>query len=85
MLKNRLKLKFEAAGFQSLERSIEVIPKFELENLRVELVYPAYMGKPKESLNTTGPLRIPAGSTLNWYVNSNGADRIFLGETKKNK
>ena len=83
-VKESFKLKFEAAGFRSLERSIEVIPKFELENLRVELVYPAYMGKPKESLNTTGPLRIPAGSTLNWYVNSNGADRIFLGETKKN-
>ena len=75
-------LQFEAAGFLSKEKTIEVIPKFELKNLRLELVYPGYMRKANESVNTTGPLRIPAGSKLNWLVNSNRAERLFLGESR---
>lgn len=69
---------FEAAGFRSQSYQIALIERPELESLKIELKFPAYLARKPESLNNAGPLLIPEGTEVSWTARSNHADRALI-------
>ena len=75
---------FEAAGFKGGEGRIRVIPKFELRNIQLKAIYPAYLGKPAEEISAMGVLQLPAGTKLEWSVLSTDAQNLYLTQDRVN-
>ncbi|MCW3075562.1 MAG: hypothetical protein JWO32_171 [Bacteroidetes bacterium] len=67
-----------AAGFNSKEYTLEVLPKPSLLQFNLQLIYPAYLHKANESLSNSGDLQIPAGTKVNWTFNTRNTDKLQL-------
>ncbi|MBA3664943.1 MAG: DUF4175 domain-containing protein [Bacteroidetes bacterium] len=67
-----------AAGFNSKEYTLEVLPKPSLMQFNLQLVYPAYLGKPNENLSNSGDLQVPAGTRVSWVFNTRNTDNLKL-------
>ena len=77
-VKEDLTFQFEAAGYTSQTYQIRVVPKFELQNIEVQAVYPNYLGRNPEKLNLTSTINIPAGTQLKWLVKSPKAETVWV-------
>ncbi|MFN5182640.1 MAG: DUF4175 family protein [Bacteroidota bacterium] len=77
-VQEKIPFHFEANGFSSKEFTLEVIPKPTMSNFKVELIYPAYLGKPNETLNNTGDLVIPQGTKAQWTFSTKNSDFVNL-------
>ena len=63
---------------------IEVLPKPMLISFSMHLEYPAYIGKPSETVDNRGDVSIPQGTRVTWKFNSRNTDEIvFAIEDKK--
>jgi hypothetical protein len=69
---------FDAAGFQSDSYEIKVSERPNLLSFDVKLNYPAYLGKPAESLSNVGNLTVPEGTTVTWDFNASSTDSMSL-------
>lgn len=72
---------FETDQYQSIEYEIKVLPKPAITSFDVQLTYPAYTGKANETLENTGDLSVPAGTTVVWKFFTRDAStlRFSLG------
>ncbi|WP_192822578.1 DUF4175 family protein [Rufibacter sp. LB8] len=66
------------AGFYSSPNRLNVVARPMLKQLRAELKYPAYTGKPAETLDNTGDLSIPEGTQVTWRLAADDADSLWL-------
>lgn len=69
---------FSAAGFQSQQYTLKVIPNPTLVNFNVKLHYPAYTGRKDDELHNTGDMSIPEGTTVTWEFNTRNTDNMHL-------
>lgn len=65
-----------ADGYRSKEYEIKVIPKPMLLNFELELKYPKYTNKKDESLENSGDIVVPCGTTVNWIFNTRDTKKI---------
>lgn len=77
-IQNSTNFQLSAAGFVSKEYELKVLPKPSLLQFNLQLVYPAYLNKPNESLANTGDLQIPQGTKVNWLFNTKNTDQLKL-------
>lgn len=77
---------FSAAGFESEQYTLKVIPNPTLVNFNVNLHYPAYTGRKDETLHNTGDMSIPQGTIVTWDFNTRNTDNMHLrfGDTLVN-
>jgi len=75
----------EAAGFESKEYSIKVIPKPTMLSFDAVLDYPAYVGKDDEVLRNSGDMVIPTGTKVTWRFEAESTDKVEMvfGKTGK--
>lgn len=57
---------FIAAGFQTNDYELKVLPRPIILNFDLELIYPPYTGKKSELLTNTGDVIIPQGTSILW-------------------
>lgn len=76
---------FEAAGFQSNSYFLEVLRRPNLKSFDIDLEYPGYLQKQNESLQNTGNLLIPEGTTVNWSFRALETDGISLKFLENNE
>src|SRR5581483_9064615 len=69
---------FSAAGFESEQYTLKVIPNPTLVNFDVKLHYPAYIGRKDEALHNTGDMSIPQGTVVTWNFNTRNTDNMHL-------
>ncbi len=69
---------FEAAGFRSLPHTLTVLPAPSLRDLEMRLDYPAYTGRPDETLRNTGDASVPAGTRVTWIFRTDHTDAVGL-------
>lgn len=69
---------FSAAGFNSKEYELSVLPKPSLQQFNLQLIYPAYLNKPNENITNTGDLQLPQGTKVNWIFNTKNTDKLQL-------
>jgi len=74
---------FSAAGFDSKEYELEVMPKPMIVGFNVALVYPKYIGRTDEVLANTGDITVPEGTKIIWDFNGKSVTDIamYLGDT----
>lgn len=77
-LQNTTEFQFSAAGYTSREYELKVLPKPSLLQFNLQLVYPAYLNKPNESIANTGDLQIPQGTKVSWLFNTKNTDQLHL-------
>ncbi|MBX2899112.1 MAG: hypothetical protein KF775_05665 [Cyclobacteriaceae bacterium] len=58
----------EAAGYYSSQYHLTIINRPEINNLKVAIEYPAYLGLKKQELNNAGNLEIPEGTKVTWFI-----------------
>jgi len=60
------KLVFKGGGFSSSVFAITVKPRPELLDATATLTYPAYLGKPHETISNVGDMLLPEGTRVAW-------------------
>lgn len=63
---------------RSQDFEIKVLPKPILISFSVELDYPAYTGKPNETLENNGDMFVPQGTHITWLLNSRNTESIIF-------
>lgn len=58
----------EALGFESQLYNIKVVPKPIVENFKVFIDYPKYLGKQSDELSNLGNFTVPEGSKVKWLM-----------------
>jgi hypothetical protein len=71
-------VQFFASGFSSHMFEIEVLAKPSLLNFSARINYPNYLARKDETIENTGDLVLPAGSTVTWTFGTSNADEVVL-------
>lgn len=79
------KIWFSGGGFRSEVYLISVKPRPSVVNVNVDIVYPGYLHKEKETISNAGDLILPEGAQVNWSLNSENSSTIafFLGSRRQ--
>ncbi|MBK7816508.1 MAG: hypothetical protein IPJ60_02485 [Sphingobacteriaceae bacterium] len=77
-LQKNTNFNFAAAGFESKEYELKVLPKPMITQFSTQLIYPAYLNKPNEQLVNSGDLQLPQGTKVVWTFNTKNADDLSL-------
>ncbi|MCS6973039.1 MAG: hypothetical protein N2044_01150 [Cyclobacteriaceae bacterium] len=70
-IQNPINFYLEAGGYRSPEHQILVAERPELESMRIDLQFPAYLKRKSERVDNAGPLLIPEGTLVNWTLRGN--------------
>jgi hypothetical protein len=68
----------KGAGFNSPEYHLTVLERPNLRDFKVQVTYPAYIGKARETIENGGNLTVPEGSTLRWEFATAATDELAL-------
>ncbi len=82
-LREPFKFQIEAAGFYSNEFNVTVSSRPELSKFNVQLQFPPYLQRKRESLLNAGNLEIPEGTKVKWILataNAQAAQIQFSSE-----
>ncbi|UOR04864.1 DUF4175 domain-containing protein [Hymenobacter aerilatus] len=77
-LQKNVSFQLAAAGFTSDEYDLRVRQRPDLRDFSVQVSYPAYLGKPAETIRNTGNLTVPEGSTVQWNFATEATDELQL-------
>ncbi len=66
------------AGFVSDEYQLTVVERPDLRDFSVRVTYPAYTGRPAETLRNGGNLTVPEGSQLRWEFSTAATEALAL-------
>lgn len=73
-----LSFHFNAGGFQSQTYLLDVLAKPTLLDFSMELVYPAYLKRAKETINNSGDVMVPQGTQINWVFRTKNSNSLLL-------
>lgn len=74
---------FKAGDFKSIDYQIPVVAPPGISNVEIELNYPAYTKRQKETLNTTSSLIIPEGTQVTWNLVAKNTDSLQFAYNKQ--
>ncbi len=66
----------EAAGFHSVEKTLNVVDRPALSRFSVNLDYPAYLRLPDETLHNIGSFEVPEGTTVTWDIATRFTEKL---------
>jgi len=73
------RIRFSGGGFQSAAYTLSVNPRPSLLGVRIDLVYPAYLNRKKETISNAGDLLVPEGTRITWAIQTeNSSSLLFL-------
>lgn len=72
------KFQLYGGGFRSQEFELKVYPKPSVLAFEVELDYPAYTGRKKETRQNNGDLLIPTGTKVTWRFRTSETEQLHL-------
>lgn len=79
--------RLSAAGFYSESYTVHVVQKPLLKAFKIQINYPAYIGKKNELRNSLGDMTLPVGTQVNWAFIAAHTDEALIrfGNGKPNK
>jgi hypothetical protein len=72
------RFRLTADGYTSKEYELVALPNPILLNFDIALDYPAYIGKPDETISNTGDLVIPAGTKVTWKFSTQNTKALRM-------
>ncbi len=74
----------EANGIRSQNYTVQVIPAPTIQDVSMQLQYPAYIGKKNEWIKSTGNVTAPQGTQITWNVKTNQTKTVdFISAEKR--
>ncbi|NND77776.1 MAG: DUF4175 domain-containing protein, partial [Flavobacteriales bacterium] len=70
--------KLYSGSVESETYTLDVIEKPNIAGFEIGLDFPAYIGRPDESLSSVGDLIVPQGTRLNWVFESKNTDDLSI-------
>ncbi|RYU78606.1 DUF4175 family protein [Hymenobacter persicinus] len=77
-LQRDVEFQLSGAGFTSDDYDLTVQARPNLRDFAVHVTYPAYIGKPAETIRNSGNLTVPEGSTVRWDFATEATDQLQL-------
>jgi hypothetical protein len=77
-LQKGVRFQLAAASVTSDDYDLTLRQRPNLRDFRVDVTYPAYLGKPAETIRNTGNLTVPEGSTVRWRFATQATDQLQL-------
>lgn len=69
---------FIAAGFNSENFSLTVLPKPIIASLQINIDYPAYISRKDEIITNTGDLTVPEGTVIKWKLRTENIKELVF-------
>ncbi|MFI5196786.1 MAG: DUF4175 family protein, partial [Chitinophagales bacterium] len=70
--------RFFGAGFYSSSNTLKVVQRPVLKAFKVQINYPAYIGKQNETRNSLSDMALPAGTTVSWAFVTDHTDAATI-------
>jgi uncharacterized protein DUF4175 len=70
----QVNFRFYAAGFYSSSNTLKVVQRPVLKSFKVQINYPAYIGKPNETRTSLSDMTLPVGTTVTWALVTDHTD-----------
>jgi hypothetical protein len=70
--------RLRGSGYLSDEYRVKVLKKPIVSSMKISLNYPPHTGRKSESLQNTGDLAVPQGTTLTWELKVTNAEQMFV-------
>jgi hypothetical protein len=77
-LQQDVEFQLTAANVTSSDYDLTLRQRPNLRDFKVQVTYPAYIGKPAETIQNTGNLTVPEGSTVRWQFATQATDQLQL-------
>ena len=77
-LQRDVQFQLSAANVVSDDYDLTLRQRPNLRDFSVQVTYPAYIGKPAETIRNTGNLTVPEGSTVRWQFATQATDQLQL-------
>ncbi|WP_425402144.1 DUF4175 family protein [Hymenobacter norwichensis] len=77
-LQQDVEFQLTAANVTSEDYDLTLRQRPNLRDFKVQVTYPAYIGKPAETIQNTGNLTVPEGSTVRWQFATQATDQLQL-------
>src|SRR5690606_11340975 len=77
-VRNQVPFKLIADGYYSENYMLDVLPTPSVLHFTVDLSYPDYLKKPKETLSNTGNIRVPEGTRIGWKFSTRNAEVLYM-------
>ena len=77
------RFRLQASQVQSPEYELSVFPKPSVVDFQLLLSYPAYTGKPQESLMNDGDITVPQGTIVKWLFHTREVDSLHFSSQDK--
>ncbi|MBO0359712.1 DUF4175 family protein [Hymenobacter sp. BT186] len=77
-LQQGVEFQLTAATVTSEDYDLTLRQRPNLRDFKVQVTYPAYIGKPAETIQNTGNLTVPEGSTVRWQFATQATDQLQL-------
>lgn len=68
----------EGGGVRSVGYNLQVLPNPTMLSFRLVLDYPAYTGRPQETIAGVGDAEMPEGTRVRWYFQTQNADSLVF-------
>lgn len=83
-VRENFSIQFEAAGYKSSTYEVTILERPLLQKLQLFVTYPEYLFRAPESIDGTGNIEVPEGSSIKWSLNALHSDSAFLFFEKTN-
>lgn len=70
--------RFYAGGYYSKPYTLKVVQKPVLKSFRIDINYPTYTGKKKETRSSLGDMTLPVGTTISWHLVTEHTDEASI-------
>lgn len=77
-LQKETSFNFEAAGFNSTTKTINILNRPSLNGMSVFFQYPSYLKKQNSSLENSGNFTVPEGTLVNWEIGAVDTDSVIF-------
>ncbi len=77
-LQQNVPFQLAAADVVSQDYALTLRQRPNLREFAVQLTYPAYLGKPQETIRNSGNLTVPEGSTIRWRFATQATEQLQL-------
>ena len=77
-VQKEMDFKLFAGGFNSENYTLNVLKKPNVTGFELDLDYPAYVGRPDETMSNVGDVVVPLGTNLNWLFKTQNTENIKI-------
>ncbi len=73
-----LDFRLSADGYRSRPYLLKVLAEPRIKGLKIEMDYPSHVGLSNKTIDYRGPMKVPEGTQMNWYISTEGISTLSV-------